>query len=175
MERWALGGRYGGVGRTLHGCGVCDQSGRGRVLPDRSQCLQEGGLINCLEGETWWLHVITIGHLVLACLLACYGIRPREMERQQLPARGASQTRRGQTLGTVALLTHNYCPTFLYNERIIPSTTLLYHATRYTSLFPPTLRHPPRQCWTTSPLSPPRASCSGAAPTPRSPPTSSTA
>lgn len=49
MERWALGGRYGGVGRTLHGCDVCDQSGM--ILPDRSRCLQKSELINCLEGE----------------------------------------------------------------------------------------------------------------------------
>lgn len=164
MERWALGGRYGGVGRSLHDCGLCDQSGM--ILPDRSQYLQDGETINCLEGEIRWLHVITIGRSVLAC----YGIRPREMERhsscqRESASAASSQTRPDQ--GTLGI--------------ILPHLSI-YHPVHHppprdTTLFPP-LSHPTaplRQCWTTSPLSPPRASCSGAAPTPRSPPTSSTA
>lgn len=32
VERWALGGRDGGVGRSLHGCDVCDQTNGGLVV-----------------------------------------------------------------------------------------------------------------------------------------------
>jgi hypothetical protein len=43
VERWALRRRYGGVGRSLHGCGVCDQtkeelSDRMAVLARRRLC-----------------------------------------------------------------------------------------------------------------------------------------